>query len=345
MKVNLISRRNFIEKTALTTGAVSIFPIGLANNSCAQSTRHKGSLHDVWIAGVSQAGLSAKTPEEMVEKVLVVLKDVAICEPDFICLPELFPFWNLETKLPFHESVEVSDKILPRFAEFSRLNNCYTICPVFTSSEGRIYNSAVVFNRSGDKIGQYNKIHETVEYVRDGITCGAMFQPVIQTEFGPIGIQICYDLNWEDSWKMLRDQGAKIIFWPSQFDGGQHLNIKALLNRCIVVSSTTQSLSKMCDIDGSTIARTGSFDPNFFCGRVNMEKIFLQTSDFHKQTTEIRKKYGRKVKVTVFHDEDWTIVESLSPGLSIKDLEAEFNLTNHVQWLRDAETKQSKSRV
>jgi len=152
----------------------------------------------------------------------------------------------------------------------------YTICPVFTSSEGRIYNSAVVFNRNGKKkVGQYNKIHETVEWVRDGISCGNLFQPAIQTECGPIGIQICYDINWEDSWKMLRDQGVKIIFWCSAFDGGKQLNMKAILNKCIVVSSTNKNVSKVCDMNGETIAQTGIWQPNIYCCPVNLEKVFL----------------------------------------------------------------------
>ena len=344
MKTNRISRRNFIQKTAITTGLASVAPFGVAGDLSSYEQNGKKSLHEVWIAGVSQMGLREKTPELMVERILTILKETVIYKPDFICLPEVFPFENIDAQLTFQQKVEFSNKVLLQFADFSRMNNCYTICPVFTSSGGRIFNSAVVFDRMGNRIGQYDKIHETVEYVRDGISCGSMFQPVIQTEFGPIGIQICYDINWEDGWKMLRDQGVKIIFWCSAFAGGDQVNMKALQNKCIVASSTNKNTSKVCDMDGKTIAGTGIWDQNFYCGALNMEKVFLPAYDYLEQCEEIRKKYGRKVKITIFHEEEWTIVESVSPDVLIKDIIVEFDLKSHTDGLREAEIIQSKSR-
>jgi predicted amidohydrolase len=345
MKENKISRRNFIRNTGITTGLASVAPLAMANRLASPGRDENPTPREVWIAGVSQMGLRAKSPELMVEKIMDILTDTVKYNPDFVCLPEAFPFEYVESKLTFPQRVEVSEKILEQFAGFSKQNNCYTICPVFTSSGERIYNSAVVFDRTGKRIGQYNKIHETVGYVNRGITCGPLFQPAIQTEFGPIGIQICYDINWEDGWKMLRDQGVKIIFWCSAFDGGKQLNMKALQNKCIVASGTNKNTSKVVDIDGKTIAATGIWEPNFYCGRLNMEKIFVPSWEYLKQCREIRKKYGRKVKLTIFHEEEWTIIESLSPDIFIKDIVTEFNLKSHVDGLKEAEMIQTKSRV
>jgi hypothetical protein len=99
------------------------------------------------------------------------------------------------------------------------------------------------------------------------------------------------------------------------------------------------------DIDGKTIAATGIWEPNFYCGRLNMEKIFVPSWEYLKQCREIRKKYGRKVKLTIFHEEEWTIIESLSPDVLIKDIVTEFNLKSHVDGLKEAEMIQNKSRV
>lgn len=342
MKTNQISRRDFVRTAALSTGAASLAPIA-GYGSVIQKERKP--FQEVWIAGVSQEGLRAKTPELMVKKILGVLDEAVRYKPDFVCLPEVFPFEHVDTVLSFQEKAEISNHVLVQFSDFSRQNDCYTICPVFTSSEGRIFNSAVVFDRAGKRIGQYDKIHETVGYIQGGVSSGALFQPAIQTEFGPIGIQICYDINWEDGWKMLRDQGVKIIFWPSAFDGGQQLKMKAILNKCVVVSSTNKSNSRICDMDGEVIATTGIWNQDYFCGRVNLEKIFLPTYDYLKECQAIREKYGRKVRITVFHEEEWTIVESVSADLFIEDIVAEFDLKSHPDGLKEAEIIQSKSRV
>lgn len=345
MKSNRISRRNFIQKSALTAGMVSVVPFGLDGDLASADPLEDRSPREVWIAGVSQMGLKAKTPELMVETILGILKEAVTYKPDIVCLPEVFPFEYIETKLTLAKKVEISDKVLETFAEFSKQNNCYTVCPVYTSAAGKIYNSAVVFDRNGKRIGQYNKIHETVGAIADGVSCGALFQPVIMTEFGPIGIQICYDINWDDGWKMLNGQDARIIFWCSAYDGGQQLNMKALQNKCIVASSTNKNTSKICDIDGRTITKTGIWDLNFYCGPVNLEKVFLPTYDYRSQFEEIKKKFGRKVRVTTFHEEEWTIIESVSPDVFINDIVKEFNLKSHMEGLREAEIVQAKSRI
>jgi len=345
MKPNRISRRNFIQKSAITAGMVSVVPFGLDRDLASAHPVDARSPREVWIAGVSQMGLRAKTSELMVETILGILKEVLIYKPDIVCLPEVFPFEYIETKLTLAQKVEISGKVLEQFAEFSKQNNCYTVCPVYTSTGRKVYNSAVVLDRKGKRIGQYDKIHETVEAIADGVSCGALFQPVIETEFGPIGIQICYDINWDDGWKMLRDQNVKIIFWCSAFDGGQQLNMKALQNKCIVASSTNKNTSKICDIDGKTITKTGIWDPNFYCGPLNLEKVFLPTYDYLSQFEQVKKKYGRKVIITTFHEEEWTIIESVSPDVFIKDIIKEFNFKSHVEGLREAEIIQAKSRT
>jgi hypothetical protein len=109
--------------------------------------------------------------------------------------------------------------------------------------------------------------------------------------------------------------------------------------------NTNKNTSKLCDIDGKTITKTGIWDPNLYCGQVNMEKVFIPTYDYLDQVNNIRKKYGRKVKITVFHEEEWTIIESDSPDVFINDIVKEFNLKSHVEGLREAEIIQAKSRI
>ena len=344
MKPNEISRRNFIHKTALTAGAASILPIGTALSSYSEAAGAEKSSREIWIAGISQMDLTAETPQLMAEKVYEILKEVVTYKPDFVVLPESFPW--VPNKLTIDEKVAISNKVQEYLSSFSKQNNCYTLCPAYTSSKGKNYNSIVVFNRAGKKIGQYDKIHATDrEITVRGISCGALFQPVIQTEYGPIGIQICYDINWDDGWTMLRKQGAKIIFWCSAFDGGIMVNTKAWEHKCVVPSSTLKNTSKICDISGETITKTGIWHPNYYCAPVNLEKVFVPTADYLEQFKAIRKKYGRRVKFTSFHEEEWTIIESLSPDVYVKDILKEFKMRSYEEDLSNAEIMQEKTRL
>jgi beta-ureidopropionase len=344
MKTKRISRRNFIHKTALTTGAASLAPLAMAGKSFASEPAADRSSREIWIAGISQMDLTAETPELMAEKVYKILDEVVIYKPDFVVLPESFPY--VPNTLKINEKVAISGKVQEYLAAFSRRNNCYTLCPAYTSLNGKNYNSIIVFDRSGKKIGQYDKIHATEGEIKNrGISSGALVQPVIQTEYGPVGIQICYDINWDDGWQMVKKQGARIIFWCSAFDGGIMVNTKAWQHKCVVASSTLKNVSRLCDISGETVAETGIWKPNFYCAPVNLEKGFFPAYDYIKEYAAIEQKYGRKVKITTFHEEEWTIIESLSPDLTISDLKKEFGLNSYEDDLRNAEVVQNQSRT
>jgi beta-ureidopropionase len=342
MKSRNLTRRKFLHTTAVASG-LGIVQAGLGQNVINKPQR-ENQLREVWIAGVSQMNLRATTPDNMVDQLLDILEGIKPYKPDFVCLPETFPFNNVEKPTTPNEKVVTSEKTLARFSEFSKQNNCYTICPVYTSRDGKFFNAAVVFDRGGNRIGSYEKIHLADYEITDGFSCGNLFQPVIKTEFGPIGIQICFDIEWDDGWTMLRKQGSNIIFWPSAFAGGKCVNTKAWEHKCVVSSATIKNTAKLCDISGEVIAQTGIWNPNLFCGPVNLEKAFIATWPAVEHFGEIEKKYGRKVKITNFHEEEWTVIEILSPDLRVKDILKEFGIKTHEELIAGVELLQAKSR-
>jgi len=344
MKNNTSSRRGFLKKLAMTTGIAASSPYAFADNATVQEDRTNKLPREVWVAGISQMGLHTKTPELMVGEIVHILNDVSVYRPDVICLPEAFPTSNIGKKTNLPEKLEISEKVLQQFSGLAKQYGCYLICPVFTSEGGKAYNSAVVLNREGARLGEYRKIHLTEGEIETGLTPGPLTPPVFQTDFGKIGVQICFDILWDDGWSRLREQGAELVFWPSAFAGGQMVNTKAWQHKYAVVSGTRGNTAKLCDISGVVIAQTGSYDKNFFCAPINLEKAFLHSWPYNRHFGEIRKKYGRKVRITTFHEEEWSIIESLSPDVFVADILQEFGLKTHEQHTHDAETAQINAR-
>jgi len=344
MNFDTSSRRNFIKKSAIVTGFAATGSAALALNSEMPSGGVEKLTREVWIASFSQSGLSEKSPADLEEKMLKLLGNLSIYKPDIVCLPEAYPFQIAGQKYSMAQQLEISAESLVKYAAFSKLNNCYTICPVYTAENGLSYNAAVIFDRSGAKLGEYRKIRLTKGEVESGLIPGPVIPPVFQTDFGKIGVQICFDSLWDDGWKSLRAQGAEIVFWASAYSGGQVLNAKALLHQYVVVSSTRPGPAKICDISGELIAQTGKWDKNLVCAPVNLEKAFLHTWPYCNRFPEIKLKYGRKVKITTYHDEEWTIIESLSPDVKVADIMAEFELRTYEQHKLDAEIAQENAR-
>jgi nitrilase len=88
----------------------------------------------------------------------------------------------------------------------------------------RIHNTSVVFNREGEEIARYRKIHLFDVTTPDGAaykesaTVRAGDQIVTyDCEGVTIGCSICYDLRFPDLFQALAEKGAEIIALPAAF--------------------------------------------------------------------------------------------------------------------------------
>ena len=334
-----MTRRHFIEKATITTGLTALGAKPVFGQPSGSNRSPDQLPREVWISTVSQHGLSADTSEKMAQTILSILEKSIPYRPDIICLPEVFLTTNIRERKPLAEAAALSNELLKDFMTFARTNLCYMICPVLTHENGKIYNAAVLIDRLGTRIGEYRKIYLPDDEVAMGLTPGPLQPSVFTTDFGIIGIQICYDINWNEPWKVLRQQGAEIIFWPSAFAAGQALNAKAWQHKVVVVSSTNKDTSKICDITGEVVAQTGVWDRNLICAPVNLEKAFLHSWPFVRRFDEIKARYGRKIRITNYHEEEWSIIESLSPDVHIKDILTEYELRTHEQLIHDSEIR------
>jgi len=334
-----MTRRHFIKKTTITAGFTALGSDAVFGQPSEANRLSDQLPREVWIATVSQQGLSADTSEKMAQTILSILEKSIPYHPDIICLPEVFLTTNIRERKPLAESAALSNELLKDFMTFARTNSCYMICPVLTHENGKIYNAAVLIDRLGNRIGEYRKIYLPDDEIAMGLTPGPLQPSVFTTDFGIIGIQICYDINWNEPWKDLRQQGAEIIFWPSAFGAGQALNAKAWQHKVVIVSSTNKDTSKICDITGEVITQTGVWDRNLICAPVNLEKAFLHSWPFVRRFDEIKARYGRKIRITNYHEEEWSIIESLSPDVRIKDILTEYELRTYEQLIHDSEIK------
>jgi predicted amidohydrolase len=341
------TRRNFLH--AATAGAglgalaqVATSPAAAQEPALGISPRLP---REVWVASISQDGMHAGNYEQMIKAILARMESVVSFQPDIICLPEVFPFVNLDTdRPPLEEVAEVPvGNVCRPFAEFARQHHCHVVCSTYTKEAGRYYNAAVFLGRNGELVGEYRKMHPTIGEMDRGVEPGPLDPPVFQTDFGKVGAQICFDIEWNDGWEKLRQKGAEIVFWPSAFGGGEMVNTKAWQNHYCVVSSTRKGTTKICDINGEAIAKTGHFT-NFVCAPVNLEKAFLHTWPFCQRFPEIQAKYGRKVRIQTFQEEEWSIIESRSPDVKIADVMEEFELQTRDEHIEEADKAQRARR-
>jgi beta-ureidopropionase len=269
---------------------------------------------EVWVAAMSLKGLwPVATVEQRMKDVLRRMESLYALEPDLICLPETInTSWVNESKTiqEMAEDEETPGPITSILAEVAKKQNCYITCPIITKKNGRFYDSSILLNRQGKVDGVYHKIHPTSyeitpdKYFRGGgITPGTLKPPVFKTDFGTVGMQICFDAEWADGWKALKDAGAEIVCFPSQGPYANTLSQRAWNNQFYVVGATGEDC-QVIDMTGDIIASDGEF-ARWVCVPINLEKEFLHIWPHTLKFNDIRKKYGRKVRIKIYHTENW----------------------------------------
>lgn len=347
-----INRRHFVKNASI--GSFSAASIGLPTiigtenkiREKNENPKNNGSLkpREVWIATLTLMNIHGKDFNETVNAALKQMENAIPFSPDIYCLPE--NFLNTEQKRLEIYSEDGSGRIIRPFQEFAKKHHCYIICPVNTLEKGKYYNAAILIDRQGKNIGQYRKIRLIEPEIDElGLTPGPLDVPVFETDFGIIGIQICFDIEYPDAWRMLGKKGAEIVFWPSAFAAGKMLNAKAWENQYCVVSSTHKNTTKICDITGEEVAVSGNWSDWGVCAPVNLEKAFLHSWPYSDSFPAVQKKYGRKIKIHSLHEEEFSVIESLSPEVKVADIMREFKFKTYREHMQSAEEKQKKYRI
>ena len=90
--------------------------------------------------------------------------------------------------------------LMQAMANKAREHNCYIVYNFYEerTSDGKRYNTNKMINRKGELIGSYDKTRATKDDLNMGCTAGSRNESnlkPIETEFGPIGMLICYDVQ------------------------------------------------------------------------------------------------------------------------------------------------------
>lgn len=353
-KSSSVSRRNFLRQTSAGLGAGLV---GLSIPACASTSpvESKKMARQVSVAGIDLKGLwPDKTRESRIKRMLERMENVAGLHPDLICLPELFDTSWVDEQ--FELSVIAEDEKIPgpvtgRIAEFAKKKNSYVACPIYTKKEGNFYNSCLLIDRKGNIAGAYNKMHPVKDEIltgkpgheKIGVLPGAKDQPVIETDFGKVGIQICYDANWQDGWENYKRQNAEIILFSSQFPGGRMLNYFAWRYGCYVISATGGD-ARIIDMSGNDLHASSTF-VRYAWMDINLEKANADTWPTNDRLPDLFKKYGSRLGIKVWDNTGVITIESFDPGIKVREVLKEFEILTIEENVMASEVVQDKYRL
>lgn len=163
-------------------------------------------------------------------------------KPDILVLPEM---WTTAYQLGDIEKIcddegQPTNKLIASEAEAGRVN---IVAGSYASIQNRnVFNTAYVFDRKGNNIAKYEKIHlfklmDEHRYISSGKSLCTFKLDGIKC-----GIIICYDLRFPELSRKLALEGIKVLFVPAQWPAARlpHwttlLKARAIENQIFIIA-------------------------------------------------------------------------------------------------------------
>ena len=221
------------------------------------------------------------------------VRQVAAKGAQIICLPELCTTGYrpdlLREKL-WELSEPVPGPATDKFARLAKELGVYIILPMNERGQmtGIMHNAAVFIDKMGEVQGVFRKVHAYATeryYFTDGNA-----YPVFETEFGKVGILICYDMGFPEVARILTLKGAEILFVPSAWcqedEDIWDINIpaRALENQVFLAAVNRvgqeenlvmHGKSKIVDTRGKILIEAARFQEDIIVATVDLEEIIV----------------------------------------------------------------------
>lgn len=203
------------------------------------------------------------------------IRTAAEFEVEFLLFPEFITTQLMSIGTEEREALTIDE--LPGYTEaylelFTRLAKQYGMYLIggthVIEREGKLYNMAHLFRPDGT-VEEQAKLHITPTEVTEWNMAAGDGVRVFHTEKGTIAILTCYDIEFPEIVRMVRAQGADVIFCPSCTDDRQGFyrvryccHARAIENQVYVVATGTVGSLPTVDFMRANFGQAAVIAPN-----------------------------------------------------------------------------------
>jgi N-carbamoylputrescine amidase len=170
-----------------------------AERSCDEHRRAMTEAHLAYIDNAGRQGVQMLCMQE-------------VFTGPYFCPSQDSKWYGLTEKIPGGPTTTLMQ-------EYARKHRMVIVAPIYEEHmTGVYYNTAAVIDADGEYLGKYRKTH--IPQVKGFwekffFKPGNLGFPVFRTQYGTIGVYICYDRHFPEGARCLALGGAEIVFNPS----------------------------------------------------------------------------------------------------------------------------------
>jgi predicted amidohydrolase len=276
---------------------------------------------------------------ENLDKIAKIVDEEGAKGTDIIILPETWRGQKIAETL--------EGETITTLSRLAKKNNTYILSGIDLTDGKLRLNSAVLINREGKIVFVYSESYTYAGHLhlKPPVHPGINEKMVYDTDFGRIGIAICFDANFPEVWQTLREKGAEIVFWPSAYSAGTQLQAYALMHHYYIVTSSQSKDCQVYDITGNRILDEKS--DNITVARITLDLdrgIYHQNFNIDK-LNKLLKTHGEEVEKEIdMPREQWFVLKAIKPGYSARKLAKEFNMEELTQYQNRSRKESDKIR-
>jgi predicted amidohydrolase len=236
------------------------------NATLTQSTPLRG--RKVRLATINHRPRGSGSAQDNLEQFARLIGAAAEKKPDIVCLPE--GITSVGTKYRYADVAEPIPGPSTRFlGQYARKHHLYIVAGLYEKAGRAIYNTSVLLGRDGELVGKYRKVCLPREEIDGGLLPGKDY-PVFDTDFGRIGMMICWDVSYPEVARKLATRGAEVILMP--IAGGSEIlaRARAIENQIFLVASGYDFPSAIYNRAGEALA-TAHQDPEVAVADVDLD--------------------------------------------------------------------------
>jgi len=250
------------------------------------------------VAGI-QLGPYSNDYQEHLQRIVMHFEKAVENKPDIVCFSELMNspyFCRRYDDNYFNFAETINGVTIKTFVELSNKYNTFVIATFFEKKDRKYYNSAAFISPHSGVSGVFRKIHipKTIDTDETYYFSSGKEFPVFMLGEVKIGILICFDRSFPESFRILCLKGAQIIFIPVASFGFRiktflhELKIRAIENSIFIVAvnkagdefltndvEKTQHFGNTCVIDpfGEIVGKLGDKPYQILLSEIELEKI------------------------------------------------------------------------
>lgn len=233
-------------------------------------------------------------------------------------------------------AVALDDEIVAAFASKAREHNCYIVFGgVFLDdpNAGTCTNAAFVLDRQGRPAGRYVKVHPVLDppgpegqiVLEGGVEPGAEYN-VLDLDFGRVGIQICYDVEYPEGWRRLAENGAELVLYPTQSPQLTRPAMYAATHEYWVVSSTFRNNASFFEPGTGLVAAQITEPEQTLVHEIDLSYVILPWSSRLRNGDALREAFGDRVGTRYSESEDRGVFWSNDPDMTIGQMARSLGL-------------------